>query len=403
MSLIYKLDMHLKTLWGGARETLNGFSEDKVLRLSAAMAYYTIFSIGPLLVLMVGLAGFVFGGESVRQEVHQQLHSMLGEKSTHVVESMMTARRSGDSLMATVLGGAGLLLGAAGVFGQLQESLNTIWGVTPKPGHSVWLFIRDRFLSMAMVLGIGFLLLISMVLSTVLAAFAHQIGNAISLPPWLVPVFNNIVSFIVITLLFAAIFKVLPDVRLRWRDVWSGAALSAFLFTVGKYLLGLYLGRAVSASVYGAGSAFVVILMYIYYSSVILFLGVEFTKALVRVRGAKVELSKYAVPVTAEQAFAPVSQSPARRPMPAPRAGTASLAPASCQPSLQMKGIVVTQMTQKRSDRPAETIQPDPAPLERIKSQPWSFIGLALTLGVAAGVLLRFKTLRRLAGLYFAH
>jgi membrane protein len=294
------------------------------------MAYYAIFSIGPLLVLIVGLAGLVFGGDSVRHEVHQQLQGMLGEKSTQVIESMMTARRSGDSLMAVVLGAIGLVFGAAGVFGQLQDALNTIWGVTPKPGHSVWLFIRDRFLSMAMVLGIGFLLLISMVLSTVVNAFAHQIGRAISLPPWILPVFNDLVSFIVITLLFAAIYKVLPDVKLAWRDVWTGALLSAFLFTVGKYLLGLYLGRAVSASAYGAGSAFIVILMYIYYSSLILFLGAEFTKALVRQRCVKVELSKYAASVTrdqrAEQGLEPAAAKPTKIPA---RPQTASPEPAS--------------------------------------------------------------------------
>jgi membrane protein len=401
--------MQLKTAWRVVRETLKAFSEDKVLRLSAAMAYYAIFSIGPLLVLIVGLAGLVFGGRSVRQEVHQQLQSVLGEKSARVIESMMAARHWGDSLMATILGAAGLLFGAAGVFGQLQDSLNTIWGVTPKPGHSLWLFIRDRFLSMAMVLGIGFLLLISMVLSTLLTAFAHRIGNAIALSPWLLPAFNDLVSFGVISLLFAAIYKVLPDVRLRWKDVWSGALLSAFLFTVGKYLLSLYLGRAAGASVYGAGSAFVVILMYIYYSSVILFFGAEFAKARVRVRGAKLELSQYAVPVTneqrAEQGLAPAGDSPrvtraAERHSgeAAPeRAGTPSPA------SLHTKGIIMEQKTQTKPGTPFEFTQPHRAPLERIKARPWSFVGLALAVGIAAGVMLRFKTLRRIAGFYFAH
>ena len=311
----------------------------------------------------------------------------------------MTARRSGDSLMAVVLGAIGLVCGAAGVFGQLQDALNTIWGVTPKPGHSVWLFIRDRFLSMAMVLGIGFLLLISMVLSTVVNAFAHQIGRAISLPPWILPVFNDLVSFIVITLLFAAIYKVLPDVKLAWRDVWTGALLSAFLFTVGKYLLGLYLGRAVSASAYGAGSAFIVILMYIYYSSLILFLGAEFTKALVRQRGVKVELSKYAAPVTrdqrAEQGLEPAAAKPTRIPA---RPQIASPEPASSA----TKGSIMPQQIPE-AGVPAMSTQLRPAPLERIKAQPWSFVGLALTIGVAAGFLLRFKTVRRLAGFYFAH
>src|SRR5690348_5036210 len=290
--------MNIKSGWRILKKTMTAFGEDKVLRLSAAMAYYAIFSIGPLLVLMVGLAGLVFGGESVRHEVHQQLQGVLGEKSTGVIESMMTSRRAGDSLMATVLGAAGLLLGAAGVFGQLQESLNTIWGVTPKPGKSIGIFLRDRFLSMAMVLGIGFVLLVSMALSTFVIAFSNYIGALIALPGWLVPLFHNVIDFVVIFLLFALIFDILPDVRIRWRDVWIGAAGTAVLFTIGKLLLSIYLAHETSASAYGAGSAFVVILLYIYYSSIILYFGAEFTQVFARRRGARLRPTKYAVHIT---------------------------------------------------------------------------------------------------------
>ena len=390
--------MKLKTVWRVLKESFENFSDDKVLRLSGAMAYYAIFSIGPLLVLIVGLAGFVFGGKAVRHEVHQQLMAMVGEKSTNVIESMMRARHSGDTLMATVLGAVGLIFGAAGVFGQLQDALNTIWGVTPKPGHSLWLFFRDRFLSMAMVLGIGFLLLISMVLSTLVNAFAREIGHAIALPVWIAPLFNDLTSFIVVTLLFAAIFKVLPDVKLRWKDVWTGALLTAFFFTVGKYLLGLYLGRAVSASAYGAGSAFIVILMYVYYSSVILFFGAEFTKARVRVRGARIELTKYAMPVTNEQR---AEQGLAREPAEPPPLKTAG-APALTSQRPQTEILAMTHNQQTEQSQPLAP-RITSAPLERIKARPWSFVGLALTIGVAAGVLVRFKTARKVLRFYLAH
>ncbi|HWI56139.1 MAG TPA: YihY/virulence factor BrkB family protein, partial [Bacillota bacterium] len=204
-------------------------------------------------------------------------------------------------LMATIVGAVGLVLGATGVFGQLQDSLNTIWGVTTKPGQGIWAFIRDRFFSMAMVLGVGFLLLISMALTAFVTAFTHYISSLVSLPEWVAPVFENLLSFIVISILFALIFKVLPDVKIRWRDVWVGALGTALLFTAGKYLLGLYLGHAAGASAYGAGSAFVVILLYVYYSSLILYFGAEFTQVFAKHQGAHIEPSKYAVQVTDQQ------------------------------------------------------------------------------------------------------
>src|SRR5436190_11960504 len=158
--------MNLKSSWAVIKDTGNEFSQDRALRLAAATAYYAIFSIGPLLVLIVGLAGLVFGEETVRKEVVRQAQSYVGPKSADVINSLMSTQKSGDSLVATIVGGAALLMGAAGVFGQLQDSLNTIWGVTTKPGKSIGAFIRDRFFSMAMVLGIGFLLLVSMALTT---------------------------------------------------------------------------------------------------------------------------------------------------------------------------------------------------------------------------------------------
>ena len=293
--------MIFKSSWRILKDTFNEFSQDKVLRLAAATAYYAVFSIGPLLVLIVGVAGLAFGEENVRREVSNQVKSFVGEKSAVLVSSMMNAQHKGDSLLATIVGGIALLLGAAGVFGQLQDALNTIWGVATKPGKSMWAFIRDRFFSMAMVLGIGFLLLVSMALSALVSAFAGYISALISTPPWVAIALNDVASFLVITLLFALIFKVLPDVKIRWRDVWAGAIGTAFLFTVGKLLLGLYLGRGSSTSAYGTGAAFIIILLYIYYSSVILYFGAEFTQVYARYHGSRIAPSKYAVLMTDEQ------------------------------------------------------------------------------------------------------
>lgn len=293
--------MNFKTVWDPLKETVNEFQENRTLRLAAATAYYAIFSIGPLLVLSVGVAGLVFGHERVHQEMERQLQSFVGSQSTRVIESMMSAQRQSGSLLATIVGGVALVLGATGVFGQLQDSLNTIWGVTPMPGKSIHAFIRDRLFSMAMVLGIGFLLLVSMVLTALVNSFDIYLSNLIALPVWIVPAYDNVVSFVVISILFSLIFKVLPDVRIRWGDVWVGALGTALLFTVGKYLLGVYLSHETSASAYGTGSAFVVILLYVYYSSLILYFGAEFTKVHARRRGAHIRPSSYAVKMTDQE------------------------------------------------------------------------------------------------------
>ncbi len=392
--------MNMRTGWKILKGTIEEFGEDKVLRLSAAMAYYTVFSIGPLLVLMVGLAGLVLGQETVREQVLAHLRGLLGERSTGMVESMMTARRSSGSIMATVIGGAGLLFGAAGVFGQLQDSLNTIWEVQRKKGIGIWGFIRDRFLSLTMVLGVGFLLLVSMVLTTILGAFSAYLSNLMSVPEWILGTFHFLFSFGVITTLFALIFKVLPDVQIRWGDVWIGAAVTALLFVAGKFALGWYLGREGATSAYGAGSAFVLILLYIYYSSVILFFGAEFTQVQAKFRGAHLLPSKYAEPVgqdtpaeqgnTLRTSSAHRGSSPARsrRPQPAiPDAvGGSSESPESAEHLSEKDMRKHTTIDRKRVTH---------HPLESIRQQPWSFLTLALATGVAAGLFMKLGTLRR--------
>ncbi len=277
--------------------TFKEFTSVPTLSLGAAMAYYAAFSLGPLLVLAVGLAGLLFGQEKMHHEILRQLTEYLGPKSATLVESMMGAQFKHGSLTATIIGGSALVFGATGVFSQLQASLNIIWGVTSKPGHGLGLLIRDRLLSLAMVLAIGFLLLVSMALTGFVTAFTHVIGQMISVPDWVAPIFEALTSFIVSVLMFALIFKVLPDVKIRWRDVGVGAVITGLLLTLGKFLLGLYLAHEISASAYGAGSAFIVILLYVYYASVILFIGAEFTVVYARSHGCGFEPSRYAIRV----------------------------------------------------------------------------------------------------------
>jgi membrane protein len=261
----------------------------------------------------------------VRHQVQQALSGMMGSRSTGVVESMMAAtNHHSQSIIATVLGTAALLLGAAGLFGQLQAALDTIWGVKPKPGRGIKGIIRDRFLSLAMVFGICFLLLISMILSTMIAASSAAIGRALSLPEWFGHVVDFVFSFGVLTVLFATMFKFLPDVKIPWRKVWSGGAITAALFSIGKWGLAMYLGRASTSSAYGAAGSFVIILMWIYYASVIVFLGAELTQVVTRQSGVKVQPTENAVPARTV-------------PVPDPAATSRDVAPVPRRPSAAPK------------------------------------------------------------------
>lgn len=388
----------MKTTWTILKESFNEFSEDRVLRLAAATAYYAVFSVGPLLVLIVGVAGLAFGEENVRNEVNRQVQSLVGGKSATIIGSMMSAQTKGGSLMATIIGGVALVMGASGVFGQLQDSLNTIWGVTAKPGQSLWVLIRSRFFSLATVLGIGFLLVVSMALSAFVNAFAHYIGAMISVPAWVVPVINGVASFALISLLFALLFKVLPDVKLSWRYVWIGAIGTSLLFTVGKFLLGFYLSREASASAYGAGSAFIVILLYIYYSSVIVYFGAEFTRAYARHFGSGIEPSRYAIQITdkerAEQGMPrqkqveQLARGAQGTQTPVPRMGRHFSSPAAS----------VTAVHAKPAREPARPPQGSLSPGQRVRAQvqaqSWTLISLGLSVGVAAGMLWKAKGLR---------
>jgi membrane protein len=366
--------MKWSTFWAALQETFNEFLQDRAMRLAAATAYYAIFSIGPLLVLVVGLAGLVFGEDTVRRAATEQIRSFVGENSAKLIGSMMSAQHKGGSTWATVLGATALVVGATGAFGQLQDSLNTIWGVTTKPGESVGAFLRDRFLSMAMVLGVGFVLLVSMALSTFVVAFAGYIGGLVSLSPWLVPAFNSFADFVVITLLFALIFKVLPDVKIQWRQVWIGALGTALLFTGGKFLLSLYLAHETSASAYGAGSAFVVILLYIYYASIILYFGAEFTQVYARRLGTRFVPSKYAVHITDYE-----------------RAEQGMPTPAQVQAAIQKDNSARTWPAGFESGREFERDVEENA----VRLPAWGFLGMAFAVGAAAGLAWKYKGFRQ--------
>ncbi len=290
------------TAWMLLTQTYEEWSRDKAPQLGAALAYYTVFSLAPLVLLIVALVGLLFRDDpsGAWTRITQQMGQALDQSAVDVVEGIAReAAKPGKSVLATIIGVALALFGAAGVFGQLQDALNTIWGVKMRPGLGIRGFVRARLISFGMVGGICFLLLVSLVVESLLKAFSEWVeamlpgGIAVAVSIYLV------VDFAVVVCLFAMIFKVLPDVEIRWRDVWVGALLTAVLFLIGKWALGLYLGSGTAASAYGAASALITFLIWIYYSSQILLFGAEFTQVFARYSGAAIVPSSHAMEIDA--------------------------------------------------------------------------------------------------------
>ncbi|HZD57199.1 MAG TPA: YihY/virulence factor BrkB family protein [Anaerolineales bacterium] len=280
------------------KETLREWSEDNASRLAASLSYYAIFSLAPLLIIAIAIAGFFLGRASVRQEVLLQVRGLVGEGGSKFVQNLIeNASRPGASTWAAIIGVATLLLGASGVYGQLQSALNTIWEVEPEPGRGLLNTLIDRFLSFTMVLGTGFLLLISMFASAALTIISNFFRHLLPGTELLWQIIDGVASFAIITLLFAIMFKVLPDVRIEWRDVWIGGAVTALLFTIGKFVIGFYLGNRSVSSAYGAAGSLVAILLWIYYSAQILFFGAEFTQVYSRRYGSRIRPRQGAVSV----------------------------------------------------------------------------------------------------------
>jgi membrane protein len=291
-------DAKLLTL---AKKTFAEAGEDKIPRLAASLSYYTLLSLSPLLVLAVAAAGLLFGEEAARGQIAHQLQQVFGPEAGDAIQAMLAhAKQPGSGVLGTVIGVIVLLFGASGVFGELQDSLNTIWEVAPRPGRGVLGIVKDRFFSFTMVLGVAFLLLVSLVVSAALAALGQWFSSSVAGVEWLWQGVNFVVSLAMITLLFALVFKVVPDVKIRWRDVWLGASVTAVLFSLGKFLIGLYVGKAGVASPYGAAGSLVVIVVWVFYSAHILFIGAEFTQVVARALGSPVEPKRGAIPVTEE-------------------------------------------------------------------------------------------------------
>ena len=300
------------------KETGREIIADDCMSLSAAIAYSTLFSLPPLLVIVVAVSGPVFGAEAVRQQITEQMSGLIGADGAGQIEEMIrnASEFGGDSVVATLISVLLLLVGATGAFGQLQRALNLAWEVKPDPkGGGIWGYVLKRLLSFGLVLTIAFLLLVSLALSAFLVAFQDVVeqlvgGSGIAV---LINVLNFALSFGLVTVLFAAIFRWLPDAEIAWRDVWVGAAVTALLFTIGKTLIGLYLGTADVGSAFGAAGSVIVVLVWIYYSALILLAGAEFTQVWTRHRGVRIRPAEDAVRVIETERIVREGEAPDER------------------------------------------------------------------------------------------
>jgi membrane protein len=292
-----------KSSWSLLRETWGEFADNNAWDKGAALAYYTIFALPPILIIIINTIGALLGRQAVSGQIYAQIKGLIGSEAALEVQKMVeNISQSGELTFATVVGVATLLLTSTGMFICMQDSLNAIWGVKPKPKREYIKLVKDRLLSFAMILSISFLLLVSLVVHAFLAKVGDYLQRMLGEPSIIfIQFFNNIFSLAVVTFLFASIFKFLPDAKIQWRDVWVGAIVTALLFTMGKALIGLYLGNSNLATIYGAAGTVVVILTWVFYSSLILFFGSIFTLVFSRKFGSNIYPSEFAVRVIRQE------------------------------------------------------------------------------------------------------
>jgi membrane protein len=352
------------TPWRVLKEAFQDWNEDQAPRLAAALAYYTIFSLAPVLVIVVAVAGLAFGADEVRGALVGQVRGLLGDGGAELVLGMLEqAARPKDSILAMVLAFATLLFGASGLFAQLQDALNTVWEVKPRTGRGVIGVLRDRFLSFTMVLGVGFLLLVSLVLAAALQAVQTFAQGRLAGLAAVFQAVGFLLDLGLTAVLFAMLFKFLPDVKLLWSDVWRGALATSVLFTAGKFALGAYIGRGAVGSAYGAAGSLAIVLVWVYYSAQILLFGAELTQVYARRRGSWVTAD--------ENAGAAAPAAPKASPAPA-RPARAATAPDGVRPDAEVVAPAV-----RGAVEPEVVMAP---------ARPPAFFG-GVALGIVAGYL----------------
>lgn len=286
-----------KKEWGILKDTFNGFMADKGLKLSASLSYYTIFSLAPLLLLIISLAGAFFGKEASEGRIFEEINELIGSQAAMQVQQIISnLELSGKTTLSVIIGAVTLVIGATSIFGEIQDSINLIWKVKAKPQKGWLKLVKDRLLSGSIIIGLGFLLIVTLIVNGVLVALNDILKSYF--PDFTIVLFNGInivVSFLVITVLFGVIFKVLPDAKIAWKDVRAGAFFTACLFMLGRYVIGLYIVTTGAGSPYGAAGSIIIILLWVYYTAAILYFGAEFTRAYANANGAQIVPAEYAV------------------------------------------------------------------------------------------------------------
>jgi membrane protein len=291
--MLYKL----KQVFSFLKQVINEFIDDKALKFSASLSYYTVFSIAPFLAIIISFSGYFFGREAVQGEIYPQINELVGHDAALQIQQMITnIHLSKTSLFATILSFAVLIVGATGIFSEIQDSINFIWNLKSKPKRGLLKMLINRLISFSLIISLGFLLMVSLLLNTVVDALSKQL---LKLMPgrgvYVVDVVNNCLMFMLVSLLFGIIFKVLPDAKIRWKDVMVGSVATAVLFMVGKFCIGFYLGHSNLSSVYGTAGSIIIVMVWVYYSAVILYFGAEFTKVYAKHYGGKILPNDYAV------------------------------------------------------------------------------------------------------------
>ena len=296
------------------KAALNGFNDDLGLKYSASLAFYTIFSIAPLLLLLISLAGLFFGQDAVQGKVFGQINGLVGNDAAKEVQNMIVhLELSGKSTISVIIGVVVLVMGATSVFGEIKESINLIWQVKPKPKVGWAKLLKDRFLSGSIIIALAFLLLVSLIMEGALLALSDKLKNFMpGITVLLFQAINFIIGFAVTAILFGVIFKVLPDAKIHWRNVRSGAIFTAVLFMIGRLVIGLYIASSGTSTAYGAAGSLIVILLWVYYTAVILYFGAEFTRAFANFHGIHIEPAEFAVHIEQKERAHYVQKIPAQ-------------------------------------------------------------------------------------------
>ena len=296
--------------------TFSGFSDDKGPKLSASLAYTTVFSLGPLLLMVMSLASLFFGHEAIQGTVFRQLNGLLGASAASPVQDIIAnIRLSGKTRFALITSIVTLFIGASSLFVEIQDSLNVIWRVKAKPKRGWLQFLRNRLLSGSIIISLGFLLVVSLIVNGAVDALGSILSRYLSsIAVVMIQIINLVITYLVLLFLFGVIFKLLPDAKIRWRDVTSGANFTTILFMIGRYVIGLYISTTSTGSIYGAAGSIVVLLVWIYYSSTILYLGAEFTQVYTEFRGRRIEPADYAVHIEKKEIEREVKTLPPQQP-----------------------------------------------------------------------------------------